>query len=282
MDVDPLADLEATSDPVERARAATELLTRHQSLVARLARIRRQAIAELRARGMSYAQVGEALGLTRGRIAQLRAEPHPIEREFFGGAPVTILTPLRASPEAVRPVIAHEDFEAAAALSRFLEGADIQILLAHASPGGKIQFPPGALVAICGPKSSPVVRQVLAVDPMLDFAADESGRWRILDRSAGRPLVSPADDNPDATEDYAYVGRLRRPDSTASFLLVAGIHAIGSLGAVHYLTQPSNLYALHRAVGTQEFSMAVSCKFTRSPLRIVESAVALPPRVHRP
>ena len=67
-DVERIAALD---DPVARARAATEALTEHQEAVTRLARIRRAAVAELRASGFSFAQVGERLGVTRARVAQL-------------------------------------------------------------------------------------------------------------------------------------------------------------------------------------------------------------------
>lgn len=50
-----------------------ELLNDYQADISRLARIRWDAIEELRARGLSYSQIGEALELTRGRIAQIRA-----------------------------------------------------------------------------------------------------------------------------------------------------------------------------------------------------------------
>ena len=270
--------VERISDPAARARAATELLSRYQAAVNRLARIRRRAIAELRAAGLSYAQVGEALGVTRGRVAQLRLAANVVEQEFFGGAVVTIATPLR-TVEAGRPVIAQEDFEAAMTLARFLNGLDIETSLAQVAPDGAIDFGPDALVVICGPKSSPVVADLIAADPTLDFSPYESGRWVLTDRASGQVFSSLIDREPPADEDYAYVARLRRPDGRP-FILIAGIHAIGSLGAAHYLTQPSNLHALQAAVGSHRFSAVVHSAFTRSPLAITASDLALPPVVH--
>src|SRR5207245_5053255 len=120
-----IEQLKAIEDPAARARRAGDLLGAHQGYVNQLASIRREAIAELRASGLSYAQVGEALGVSRGRIAQLRAPAVEIEYEFFGGKVVAITTPLRTSGLA-RPVIAHEDFAAATSLARFLETFDIE------------------------------------------------------------------------------------------------------------------------------------------------------------
>jgi hypothetical protein len=269
---------ERIQDPAARARAATELLSRYQAAVNRLARIRRRAIAELRAAGLSYAQVGEALGVTRGRVAQLRLAANVVEQAFFGGAAVTIATPLRIV-EAGRPVIAQEDVEAAMMLTRFLNGLDIETSLAQVAPEGTIDFSPDALVVICGPKSSPVAADLIAADPALDFSPDDSGRWVLTERASGRIFYSPIDGEPPADEDYAYVARLRRPDGRP-FLLIAGIHAFGSLGAAHYLTVPVNLHALQAAVGSHLFSAVVHSAFTRSPLAVTASDLALPPVVH--
>ena len=60
------------SDPYELLRAATERLADAQQEVTELARLRRGLIQDLHAQGMSYAQIGEAAGLSRGRIHQIR------------------------------------------------------------------------------------------------------------------------------------------------------------------------------------------------------------------
>jgi hypothetical protein len=272
-----LEQIKAIADPAARAKAAGELLNAHQAYVTRLASIRREAIAELRASGLSYAQVAEALGVSRGRIAQLRAPPLEIELEFFGGKIVAITTPLRTSGLA-RPVIAHEDFAAATSLARFLETFDIETTMHQVAPTGEVDFSASALVAICGPKSSPVIRDLIAADPVLDFSPDDHGQWRILERGSGRAFSSPIDEN-GGDADFAYVARLHRPDGRP-FIVIAGIHAIGSLGAVHFLTRTANLHELHRRVGTQPFSMVVSSSFKRSPLQITSSAYAAEPLLH--
>jgi hypothetical protein len=137
---------------------------------------------------------------------------------------------------------------------------------------------PSALVAICGPKSSPVIRDLIAADPVYDFSPDEHGKWRILERRSGDAFSSPIDETGDDA-DFAYVARLNRPDGRP-LLVIAGIHAIGSLGAVHFLTRTSNPHQLHRRVGTQLFSMVISSGFKRSPLQITSSAYAAEPLLH--
>lgn len=270
-------DIANITDPAERARAAGELLAEHQTAVTRLARIRRRAVAELRAAGLSYAEVGQKLGLTRGRIAQLKSST--IEEQFFGGSLVTIATPLRDTT-AGRPLVAQEDMEAAMVLTRFLDAADVATSLQHISTAGELDLSPATLVAICGPKSSPVIEQLIAADPFFEFSADAEGRWRIIDRSSGQTYTSPLDDNAEADRDVAYVARLPRPDSAASVLVVAGVHAIGSLGAVHYLTTMSSLRELHRAVGDHPFSMVIESQFQRSPLKTIAAQARTNPKIH--
>jgi hypothetical protein len=272
-----LEQIKAIADPAARAKRAGELLNAHQGYVNQLASIRREAIAELRATGLSYAQVGEALGVSRGRIAQLRGPALEIEQEFFGGKVVAITTPLRTSG-LERPVIAHEDFAAATSLARFLETFDIETTMHQVAPTGEVDFTPPALVAICGPKSSPVMRDLIAADPVFDFSPDSQGQWRLVERRSGHVFSSPIDET-GGDADLAYVARLNRPDGRA-FLVIAGIHAIGSLGAVHFLTRTSNLHELHRRVGTHLFSMVVSSTFKRSPLQITSSEYAAEPLIH--
>lgn len=243
-----------------------------------MAQIRRQAIAELRSSGMSYAQVASKLGVTRGRVAQLRST-HGVEHEFFGAATVTIATPLRASDQR-RPLVAQEDVEAALALARFLNAADIATETAHVSVDGAIDLTASALVAICGPASSATIAELIATDPAFDYSRANSNRWRISDRASGATFESPLDDDPEAGRDYAYLARLPRPHHDSPLIVVAGIHAIGSLGAIAYLTNTANLHELHSAVGRRPFSMVVESEFTRSPLAIRAARAVTKPLVH--
>ena len=53
---------------------------------------------------------------------------------------------------------------------------------------------------------------------------------------------------------------------------------MGSLGAVHFLSDPQSFLELRRTVGGGFFSMVTSCAFTQAPLRILTSEVLVPPR----
>ena len=70
----PLADIEeikAVRDPAERAVRIGQVLNALPGIAAELRDMRRQAVLELRAQGLSYAEIGERLGLHRNRVQQI-------------------------------------------------------------------------------------------------------------------------------------------------------------------------------------------------------------------
>ena len=73
---DELRQLDAAAsiaDPVERVRALARLVTRYEGLVRNTAKLRRQAIIDaLAAPGMTQEQLARALGVSPGRVSQMR------------------------------------------------------------------------------------------------------------------------------------------------------------------------------------------------------------------
>jgi DNA-directed RNA polymerase specialized sigma24 family protein len=67
----PVKMLLDVEDPLRRAREAGELAATYQTAIAELSRIRRDALGELVAQGMSQSQIAEKLGMTRARVGQL-------------------------------------------------------------------------------------------------------------------------------------------------------------------------------------------------------------------
>jgi hypothetical protein len=67
----PLEQIQAIPDPVERARVAEAQRVVAADLATAFAQIRADAAAELRAKGMSFGEIGKALGTTRERARQL-------------------------------------------------------------------------------------------------------------------------------------------------------------------------------------------------------------------
>ncbi|MER6830769.1 UTRA domain-containing protein [Streptosporangium sp. NPDC000563] len=75
MDLKTLHEVSGLSDPIERARVLSRLVTEEQGLVAEAAKMRRQAIAEARDSGMSLEEIAARLGVSPGRISQMRKGP---------------------------------------------------------------------------------------------------------------------------------------------------------------------------------------------------------------
>lgn len=72
MDLRALREAAQIEDPIKRARALTRLMTDDQALVTEAARYRRQAIAEARENGATLEQIAGQLGVSPGRVSQMR------------------------------------------------------------------------------------------------------------------------------------------------------------------------------------------------------------------
>lgn len=261
-------------DPRRQGRRATELLAVYQQRMIELARIRREGVRRLQEdEGLSYAAVAAEFGLSKGRVGQITQNGPPVERGLFGVGPVTVAVPLRPGRERALPVIASEDALAYERLAGYLRDLLLPVQQLRIPVGGRWR-PRGDVVAICGPKSSPVSAAALATDPMLDYREEPGGRWVIADRGSGERHVSPLDDEPDGGRDIAYVGRLPVPGGSA--LLIAGVHALGSLGAVDWLV--GHAAELYHQVGDGPFSMVTASRHDGE--QVLESEALCPARRH--
>ncbi len=252
---DPIAEVRKIKDPLSRAKLASQTITESQQVEIELARLRREAIEEAAANGITYAAIADAIGLSRGRVSQIRSDGPPLERVIFGVGPLDVGLPLRPIEGRALPVVASEDIEARDRLIELLAELGFVVNRVEIDPRRDWQPEAPDLIAICGPKSSPTIIDVLETDPALDFSLRSDGRWTIKDQVTDIEYASPMDDPTPLPRDIAYVGRLRF-DSDRHLLLIAGVHAIGSLGAVHHLR--ANLAGLYRDVGTGEFSMVIA------------------------
>lgn len=273
MDTDDFNQVRTDADPIRQARRATELLAVYGQRTTELARLRKAAIDRAHDElGMSYTEVAAQVGITKGRITQLRKSAPPVERAFFGVGPVTVAVPVRAVADRPHGVIALEDSTAAERLGDLLASLSLAVEPYQIPPDGAWE-PPTDAVAICGPKSSQVTAEAIAADPYLSFEPDQDGRWVITDRDTGEVFVSPSDIGNDA-RDIAYIARVPRRGGT--LVIVAGVHALGSVGAVEYLT--TNLPALYDAVGDAPFSLVVTSAFDGT--TVTETTAAWGPKVH--
>jgi hypothetical protein len=256
----------AEPDPLARARRATELLSVYAERSTELARLRREAIEDAAgALKISYAAVATQVGLSKARITQIRQKAPARERAFFGIGRVDIAIPVRTSPDRPLGVVAAEDSTSAEHLSEVL--ATLQLTARTVQiPTDATWAPAPASVAICGPKSSAVIADLIAADPLLSFAPNTAGRWVITNRITGEIYSSPLDDGGTGA-DLAYVARL--PLASSWVLVIAGVHALGSLGAVEHLrTHIANLY---QELGTGPFSMVVRSTFSGTDVTTTEA-----------
>lgn len=260
-------------DPIRRGQRASELITTYQQRATELARLRKAAIEEAhRESGMNYTEIATALGITKGRITQIKKTAAGPERLLFGVGPVSVGIPYRYQvTDRERPLIAAEDAETGEQLERLLTAMSFTVDRYQIGPDTTAN-PGGDAVVVCGPKSAAVGADLLEEDPAVSLTK-EDGRWWFVERATGTRYGSPSDDAAPGSADLAYVARHRYDDCV--IVHIAGIHAIGSLGAVHYLT--AHLAELFAQVGDASFTIAVRASYDG--LTITDSRLAAGPYV---
>ncbi|MFD5109238.1 sigma-70 family RNA polymerase sigma factor [Streptomyces cinereoruber] len=256
--IEEVRRVSAMQDHALRVKAAVDLMTELQAAVIETSRMRKESIAWLRKNGHSMADVAKLMGVSRARVAQLRDAGPPPERAFLGAQYVQVAVPTRPGE---REYVAVEDSSTGQRMLALAQSLQLDGELQYIPVSGEIDLNRDDLVVVCGPKSSDAVAAVFGQDPRLAFETLPDGRWALVERESGKVYASPSDDPQNATPaDVAYLGRLPRPDGQGTFLLIAGVHAVGSLGVAHYLSE--NLAYLYEEAGTSPFSMVVACDYT--------------------
>ncbi|WP_219420309.1 hypothetical protein [Pseudonocardia nigra] len=243
-------------DPIRRGRRATALMAAYQQRATELARLRREAIEEAhRDQGLTYTEIATALGITKGRVTQIRTGAPSRERAFFGVGPIHVGVPLREGTDD--------------RMRRYVDAADlatqedVETLLAtlvltaepFTIPPDTTGVPNGDGVIICGPKSAPIGAALMDSDPRLGMVRDDQ-RWWILDKTTGERFGSPLGDQPPGRGDIGYLSRRR--DGNRVIVHIAGIHSPGSRGVVHYLAH--HLAELYQQTRDESFSLAIRCR----------------------
>lgn len=258
------------SDPLERSKAASEAQTTVKAIEAEFSRIRREALEELIRSGVKQAYIARQLGITTARMSQLvKSGPSP-ERAFFGATttPVNVAVAEKREDKPVKPgpVVSSYDMKAYDKLRCLVEDLGLKSTYEEVKPPGNVRLNRDGLVLICGPRHSPLIAQVLESDDKLAFDKDDDG-WHLVDHEAGTVYRSPEDN--EVSGDIAYFGRLPRPDGKGYFLYIAGIHAAGAAGVIHYLS--TELASLYREVRMRRFSMLISCRYDPDTHEIISS-----------
>jgi len=275
-DVKRVAEIASHAD---RARAASELLTELQAGVTETARLRRESIAWLREQGYSLAAIADILGVSRARIAQLREAGPPPERAFLGTDRLTVAIPLKTEATSGRPVVAQEDFAAFNLLADLARDLQLDATPEYIPLGGEVDLNRDNLIVICGPRLSSVIREVLQSDPVLGFDQDDDGRWLLQDRRTSQVYQSPSDLPQPRPADFGYLSRLRRPDGNGTFVLLTGIHAVGSHGIIDYLRR--ELTDLYEEIDLQPFSTLITTEYDAATRQVVRSERITPLYQHQ-
>nr|WP_042178980.1 hypothetical protein [Kibdelosporangium sp. MJ126-NF4]CEL13556.1 hypothetical protein [Kibdelosporangium sp. MJ126-NF4]CTQ99242.1 hypothetical protein [Kibdelosporangium sp. MJ126-NF4] len=262
------SDLDAVRrepDPVRQALRAMELQERYQQFAVEAARLRRLAIDRAQTElGLKDTQIAERLGISKGRMSQVRKSGPAKQRGWFGVGPVSVGVPYRyQTTDRERPLIAAEDAETAEQLVQLLASLAFATSRYQIEPD-QADVPAGDTVFVCGPKSAPAAMSLLERDPALRMGAD-GGRWWIEEIASGQRHGSPADEAEPHGADVAYVARHRVDART--IVHIAGIHGIGSLGATHYLV--NNLPTIFGETGDEPCSFVVRATYDH--LQIVDS-----------
>ncbi|WP_326615322.1 sigma-70 family RNA polymerase sigma factor (plasmid) [Streptomyces scopuliridis] len=270
-----LSQLKELADPLERAKVAHGLVGRVQDYGNEFQVVRNEAMNEtLRVGTLNSTQLAAELGISKGRVSQL-AKGAPPERLFLGSGRVVVALAEKLEDGKLQdgrnkpvqgPVIATEDVQTYERLRELAEDVGLEIAFERIPLGGNVRLNRNNLVVICGPRLSSLIEQILESDPHLRFGKDADS-WYLTDRSTGEVYRSPMDQGENG--DIAYFGRLPRPDGQGTFLYIAGIHARGSGGVVHWLNK--ELANVHRELKAKRFSTLISSRFDPETLQIVES-----------
>ncbi|MGW3613755.1 sigma-70 family RNA polymerase sigma factor [Micromonospora sp. NPDC005163] len=266
-------DLPGIHDPGERARTASDLIDEHQAAVNELSRLRREALDEMVSQGMTHAQIAQVVGMTRARVGQLLSSGPRPERAMLGTGPLTVAVggKFEAGKKDPYAVVSAEMLAAYEKLSNLARGLGLKTEYEVVPPPGMVDLNRTNLVVVGSPRILPFVGQVLASDPKLGFGSDDNGVY-LVNRQSGEEFRSPSDSGEPV--DYGYLGRLPRPDGRGTFLYLAGIHAMGTLGVAQYLED--HLDELYREVKNRRFSLLVACTYDPKK-RAVKKVDALTP-----
>ncbi|WP_280507183.1 sigma factor-like helix-turn-helix DNA-binding protein [Nocardia flavorosea] len=227
-------------DPIQRGRRATELITLYQQRAAELARLRKEAIEEAHRKGLNYTEIAELLGITKGRISQIKSGAPPAERAFFGVGPVAVGIPRREVGEGgTADVFDASDRAARSLVEKVLARLSLASSRFEIEPDAA-EVPPGDTVVICAPGSAPVAQQLMTEDDTLKLEKVD-GEWCLVEKATGRRYTSPATADPADRADIGFLGR--REEDGRVIVHIAGMTSMGSHGVAHWLdSNVSGLY----------------------------------------
>lgn len=251
--MDELATLGSIASPEERAVAISRAIDEHQAHGLKLATLRRAALEDWLNEGATQAVIAKALGISRARVSAMLSQGLRPERTFFGSETVTLAVAGKAeagrADDKTNVVVSSPAMAAVNELTEALQGLGLTVATEVVPPPGFVDLNRPGLVIIGGTRLLPMVGQLMHSDPRFRLADD--GEWHYTDSETGGEFRS------GKGVDYAYLGRLPRPDQQGTFLHIAGLHSESTLAATHYLIE--QLPELNRTTRGRRFSQVLKC-----------------------
>lgn len=242
-----------------RAQQVYALAVQYRDWAAAASRIVRRTLDELQRQEGGYPQraMADLLGVSQSRISRIMSARARPESVLLGnpdkGAIVVVAGGKRETGRTNPSVfLSREVVQARDIIANLCATYEFDADLEVVGPPGLIRLNRDNLIVLTSPRLLPLVGQMLEADPFLYFDHSERG-WYLVDRATNTTYRSPSDTG--EASDYAYLGRVPRPDGRGTFLYLAGIHAMGTLGAAQYLAD--NLPALFKQTRGSRWSMLV-------------------------
>lgn len=256
----PIPDDVRYGPAANRARNADRLYSEIAELNSEVARLRREAIEEMLTSGSTKAEVARMLGKHPTRVGRIVSSSPAPERALLSpdGGAVTVALGSKVSEVGGKPsdMISRDAAEAYDTLRTAIDGYGLSCSREVVPAPGLVELNRDNLIVMGSPKVLPIISQILASDTNLGFSDDDAGR-HLVDWTTGQVYRSPQDSG--ESSDYAYIGRLPRPDGRGTFLYLAGLHAAGTHGAVQWLVH--NLPDLYHEVHSRAFSLLVRATY---------------------
>lgn len=252
-----VSQVRAIPDRAARVTRTNTLIDGLKHIGDELSRIRREDLADW-AKDTQQKDIAGALGMTPQRVSQLLNKGPKPSRLILGGPGdirIVIGGKLEAGKDNPGDVISAEATAAYKALDALARSYGARTELEIVPQPGWFDLNCDNLVALTSPRLLRSVGLVLPTDPHLRFRDNEG--WYLVDLTTDTAYRPPT--GPDASIDYAYLGCLPRPDQRGNFLYLAGVHALGTLGATLFLAD--HIDEIYRVVKDSRWSTIVEVRF---------------------
>jgi hypothetical protein len=196
------------------------------------------------------------------------------------GKPYLIILPGRSDSARLYPTVATEDITAMKVLESFLTGRGAEVhyeIFDHAYSGEKADWL-GHIVIICHRTvGDELFLHMEEKGCPYEFVRDPVHGLTLNHQKYNLQFSSPMDLETPEKRDYSLIVKCDRVDGNGKMFVFAGLHAMGTLGSAHYMSDPERLQLLYSQVKGGDFAALVHCEF-EGPWRVKVVTDAIPPQ----